>query len=707
MMNPIEATDIYDLLSACAAGQLGDAPATGSELESYLSEQSTALAVGFSQKTTLKIQLEHHNFALQQILQRCAVEAWRAFRKPRLEYQHPPTRCPRCNELLAGQWHCNLCGLELYRWQKQTGSADSMGALPWGYALLPDPRRNRLIFLHLEDKPEVVWQVSLPARLNLNVRSALFLPNQEILISSPNGKVVIVNLFGNVIWECNLPLIQPVYAGASQDGQTLYIADAGLHQVFKINRDNEVLWSYGTAGKAGHLENQLHQPHCLFQSPDGAFLIADTGNHRVLEISELSQKVRKTWGPELDLAAPTRVAAYPEQYLNIFDPSQFRLLDLLAGAVESECTYYQAELDPRYRVTQAFGAFRRENGHFILSNTERAIEISPLQKRLLWFSLLTDLRLPLLSETPAVSVSSSEKALASTQIRSPFKLEETLKQVSVFASAPEAFFQKIKLCLRYEEYPAGHILLREGQRGDAMFIIKQGEVEILKDFQSVAKLGPGDLFGEMALLNQAARNATVRVCSKVQLYRLNRLAFETVVQSFPDVYQRIKTLAQARQLADADGSLRTPAMSSDAAKARLQQLMDTHKERMLNLRSKPRPSAPASLQAGPMHWSLKYSSLEQELIREAQFQNYRCLEMHIRLHPHCQMKSVRVSLLVMNLEKLGEIIKTHPLPEDILKDAVDTQVVLTVLTHASRSQLLEEVMHVAEVEDVQAIPVQF
>ncbi len=707
MTNPIEASDIYDLLSACAAGQLGDNPAKGSELATYLSEQSTDMAAQFSQTTTLKIQLEHHHFVLQQVLQRCAVEAWRDFRRPRINYTDLPARCPKCAELLAGQWHCNLCGLELYRWQKHTGSDDSMGALPWGYALLPDPRRNRLIFLRLEPKTEVVWQVSLPARLNLNIRSALFLPNQEILLSSPNGKVVIVNLFGNVIWECKLPLIQPVYAGASQDGQTIYIADAGLQQVFKLNRDQQVLWSYGSAGQAGHDENYLNQPHCLFESPEGAYLIADTGNHRVLEISELSQKVKRIWGPELDLAAPTRVAAYPERYLSILDPSQFRLLDFLDAEVESDCTYYQNGLDPRYRLTQAFGAIRRENGHFVLSNTERAVEISPLQKRLLWFSLLTDLRLPLLPETPPVPA--SEKALPSTHLRSPFKLEETLKQVSVFATAPDEFFQKIKLCLRYEEYPAGHILIREGQRGDAMFVIKHGEVEILKEFQSVAILGSGDLFGEMALLNQASRNATVRIRSKVQLYRLNRLAFETVVQSFPEIYQRIKTLAHARQLTESDGqAIVNPAMSSESAKERLQKLMDSHKERLANLRSKARPPVSAGVQAaGPIHWTLKYSSLEQELIREAQFQNYRCLEMHIRLHPQCKMKSVRVSLLVMNLEKSAEIIKTHPLPEDILKEAFDSQVVLTVLTHASRSHLIEEALRVAEIEDVQAIPVQF
>lgn len=332
------------------------------------------------------------------------------------------------------------------------------------------------------------------------------------------------------------------------------------------------------------------------------------------------------------------------------------------------------------------------------------VEISPTQKRLLWFSLLTDLRPPAMFNRTGVTEErpSPLRAASVPTVRSnaPFRLQEALRQVSVFEEAPAPFFEKIKLCLRYEEHPAGKILVREGQRGDAMYLIREGQVEIIKDFQTIATLGQGDVFGEMSLLNSEARTATVRAKNTCRLYKLNRLAFESVIQAFPEVHDRIRKLADARQ------QLLQPA-AEQPARERLEQLMATHRARLDEIRNRRQEPAHHQMVQGPLHWKLRYSALEQHLIQEARQQNYRCIELHIKLSSHCRMKSVRVSLLVMLLEKHGEIIKTHPSPEEILQEKVDQQVILSVLSRSSRARLIEEVTSVAEIDDVQAIPVQF
>ena len=113
----------------------------------------------------------------------------------------------------------------------------------------------------------------------------------------------------------------------------------------------------------------------------------------------------------------------------------------------------------------------------------------------------------------------------------------------------------------------------------------------------------------------------------------------------------------------------------------------------------------ARLAAGPTHWKLRYTEIEQHVIEEAAKTNYQCLELHITLSATCRMKSTRVSLVVMQLEKIGEIIKTYPTPDAILKEKIDNYVVLTLLTQESRTEAIEQAATVSEIVDVKAIPV--
>jgi CRP-like cAMP-binding protein/Zn-dependent protease len=77
--------------------------------------------------------------------------------------------------------------------------------------------------------------------------------------------------------------------------------------------------------------------------------------------------------------------------------------------------------------------------------------------------------------------------------------------------------------------PAGETVVREGEIGDAFYAIQSGQVEVVRDGERVRILGPGGFFGEVALLLDVPRTATVRAVTAVRAFRLDREGFDRLV----------------------------------------------------------------------------------------------------------------------------------------------------------------------------------
>ncbi|MBI3358044.1 MAG: FAD-dependent oxidoreductase [Nitrospirae bacterium] len=102
-----------------------------------------------------------------------------------------------------------------------------------------------------------------------------------------------------------------------------------------------------------------------------------------------------------------------------------------------------------------------------------------------------------------------------------------------------------------ERFEAGDTIIQQGDIGDRMYIITEGEVEVSKkdsaERQTVlATLGPGEYFGEMALLSKQPRSATVRGRTKGTLVGVKRADFAALLAYFPDLYERFQNLAEQR-----------------------------------------------------------------------------------------------------------------------------------------------------------------
>lgn len=89
-------------------------------------------------------------------------------------------------------------------------------------------------------------------------------------------------------------------------------------------------------------------------------------------------------------------------------------------------------------------------------------------------------------------------------------------------------------------YAKGHIVVRQGEIGDNIFAIQEGELEVVKERQGggeirVAVLHAGDIFGEMAILEKEQRNATVRTLTEARLLTVDKKTFMSRVHEDPSL----------------------------------------------------------------------------------------------------------------------------------------------------------------------------
>lgn len=99
-------------------------------------------------------------------------------------------------------------------------------------------------------------------------------------------------------------------------------------------------------------------------------------------------------------------------------------------------------------------------------------------------------------------------------------------------------------------YHDGETIVRQGEMGDSMFVIQQGSVEVLREEAGrtfrLRELGPGELFGEMALCENTPRSATVRAVGEARVLTVDKRTFLRRVQEDPSLAFRVLQTMSAR-----------------------------------------------------------------------------------------------------------------------------------------------------------------
>jgi MFS family permease len=108
-----------------------------------------------------------------------------------------------------------------------------------------------------------------------------------------------------------------------------------------------------------------------------------------------------------------------------------------------------------------------------------------------------------------------------------------LRGVQMFAPLPLPVVEQLARGLEQVSVPAGRTVFEQNDEGDRFYVIEEGTVEVLGDGVPVTTLGPGEVFGEIALLRRVPRTATVRACTDLLLQSLTGDRFLTAVTGVP------------------------------------------------------------------------------------------------------------------------------------------------------------------------------
>lgn len=106
-----------------------------------------------------------------------------------------------------------------------------------------------------------------------------------------------------------------------------------------------------------------------------------------------------------------------------------------------------------------------------------------------------------------------------------------LRKLRIFYGLHHRELAKIYQIMQERNYQPNDVIFKEGDIAHAIFILKKGEVELLKGGKSLAKLKEGEFFGEMALLEEMPRTATARVTSTSEIGFIYKVRFDSLIES--------------------------------------------------------------------------------------------------------------------------------------------------------------------------------
>ena len=114
-------------------------------------------------------------------------------------------------------------------------------------------------------------------------------------------------------------------------------------------------------------------------------------------------------------------------------------------------------------------------------------------------------------------------------------IADVLRQVWLFAGLNEDHLDAISSFTFQKTFNAGELIVEEGHTGNGLYVILSGETEVVKGLGSenqrtIAKRGTGEVFGEMALLGEWPRTASVRALEKVECLGIDRWVFLTQLE---------------------------------------------------------------------------------------------------------------------------------------------------------------------------------
>ena len=118
---------------------------------------------------------------------------------------------------------------------------------------------------------------------------------------------------------------------------------------------------------------------------------------------------------------------------------------------------------------------------------------------------------------------------------------EALHSVPLFSDLGRRDLEQVARLADEVDLPAGHVLMRQGDNGSQMFIILSGEALVERNGQELARLGPGAVLGEMAIIAEGPRVATATLTEPSHLFVLAHREFHSLMETQPTVRDCVLT----------------------------------------------------------------------------------------------------------------------------------------------------------------------
>ena len=116
---------------------------------------------------------------------------------------------------------------------------------------------------------------------------------------------------------------------------------------------------------------------------------------------------------------------------------------------------------------------------------------------------------------------------------------DLIKQVPLFAQCSRKELAEVASIADEIDLPAGKELIREGGRGREFFVLLDGTVDVQKDERRIRELKGGDFFGEIALVSDAPRTATVTTSSPVRALVVSDRSFRSLLRHSPSIQLKV------------------------------------------------------------------------------------------------------------------------------------------------------------------------
>ena len=122
-----------------------------------------------------------------------------------------------------------------------------------------------------------------------------------------------------------------------------------------------------------------------------------------------------------------------------------------------------------------------------------------------------------------------------------------LKRIPIFADVPDEELRVVTTFATSEEFPEGKVVLREGDFSNHLYAIEEGTAKAMRGDDEIGQLGPGDIFGEVGLIEKERRAASIVATSRLRVIKIEHWELQRMKKKLPDVYKKIEDTAAERQ----------------------------------------------------------------------------------------------------------------------------------------------------------------